>query len=331
MGGMFAGVFNGEYVVWHNSPAQITVNLTTPLTSVSKIELIVGLNKYNPVSDIKIWSRSNVAGSFSFLANMTAVNVPDLPQDGKFVDVVYRATFPLTPMSDFRVVITKDGVQPREMTPVKHYSIYNNQPNPIVGGSRFTNNSLGWKTSEVFETIFRYLDTPISIEHTVDLETETHGTLPESRIRNDNLLARVADNEVITGEWSFENGQIVVEQGMILPAGTIKSGRLFCKKPENALYVGNGVDWTKLIRETEMQEAVAKALPVVQRFNFQVPATEVELAHDVNVILPVWLTHETLPQKYGKDFIVEGKILRWIGVEDVSMIGDVEIIYYRAG
>jgi hypothetical protein len=330
MGGMFAGVFSGDYVVWHNVPAQITVNLTTPLTSVTKIEVVVGLNKYNPDADIKIWSRGSPLGTFTFLSSMAVVNMPELPSDGKFVDVTYQASFPTTLMNDFRVVITKDGVEARELTPVKQYYVYNNQPSPIVGGSKFNINELGWKTSEVFETIFRYLDAPISVEHTVDLETETHGTLPETRIRNDDLLARVADNEEITGEWSFADGQIIVERGTELPTGVIKSGRLFCKEPEESLYLGNGVGWTKLIQETELQAALALSVPVVQRFSFSAPTTSVILDYTVNVTAPVWLTHETLPQKYGKDFTITGNLLEWVSAEDPAMNGDVEVIYYRA-
>ena len=122
-----------------------------------------------------------------------------------------------------------------------------------VGGSQYMVNDLGWQTGEVFRTIFKYLEAPISSVHTVDLETETSGTLPEIRIRNDDLLARVADNEAITGAWSFEQGQIIVETGTSLPTNApIKAGRLFYDSNTNYMYIGDGLWWVRLIQEDEL-------------------------------------------------------------------------------
>jgi hypothetical protein len=103
----------------------------------------------------------------------------------------------------------------------------------------------------VFETIFRYLEAPISIEHTVDIDTETHGQLPEARIRNDDLLARVADDEWISGVWDFEQGQLRVERGLDFPI-LAEVGRLFQKLPDGHLYIGDGSQWRKLLREDDI-------------------------------------------------------------------------------
>jgi hypothetical protein len=123
----------------------------------------------------------------------------------------------------------------------------------MIGDSRFQVNDQGWQVGDVFKTIFKYLEAPISVDHTVDLETETSGVLPEARIRNDDLLARVADNEKITGFWSFEDGQIIVQKGTLLPLGVIEAGRIFQRVTDNNLFIGDGTGWIRLIKESDLQ------------------------------------------------------------------------------
>lgn len=249
--GIFAGILDGQYVVWHKRLAQLFVHLEPALATVSRLELIVGCNVENPVADVKVWSRASSSSSFVFLGSLTPVSIPAFNGDGTFEDVVYRLDMPLTPIADLRFNVTADGVNAREMTPLKKYMIYNNSATPIVGGSHFNINGLGWQTSEVFETIFKYLDLPVSATNPVDIETETIGLLPESRIRNDNLLARVADDEWIVGNWDFETGSLRIERDTSMPANA-ETGRLFQRLPDGALFIGDGSHWIHLLKDSDI-------------------------------------------------------------------------------
>lgn len=248
----FAGIFNGSFVVWHENIAQIDIKLGPQLSAFNKMDLIVGLNRFNDNPQIKIYYKSSINGTLVYLTQLAPSSLPTIPGDGSFVEATYSASFNSRIATDIRVVVTKDGINPQEFTPIKKYTLYNNSI-ATVGGSQFKVNDLGWQTGEVFRTIFKYLEAPISSVHTIDLETETSGLLPEIRIRNDNLLARVADNEAITGIWSFEQGQIIVETGTVLPTNTpINAGRMFYNVSTGYLYVGDGAWWIRLIQEDEL-------------------------------------------------------------------------------
>jgi hypothetical protein len=217
--------------------------------------MIVGVNKYNLDNYIRVFYKASESSPFIYLAQMSLVGSVTCPSDGTFVDASYTCSFGAVAASHLRFIITRDGVNPKELTPVKRYKIYNNGV-AVVGGSKFEVNSLGWQTGEVFKTIFTYLEAPISVEHKVNIETETEGLLPEARIRNDNLLARLADNELISGVWSFESGQIIVSKGNALPTGAIAQGRLFFRTSDNSFFVGDGSGWLKLVREDELANKV---------------------------------------------------------------------------
>lgn len=75
--------------------------------------------------------------------------------------------------------------------------------------------------------------------------------------------------------------------------------------------------------------AVAKTIPVYERFDLPEPTTTVELRHTVKTDAPIIVTYETLPQKYGTDFTIENKTLHWINNIDPEIFGTIEIIYYR--
>jgi len=248
----FSGILNGNFVVWHENVAQIDTKLTPQLSQLNKVDVVMGVNRYNESPHIKLYYKSSTTGSYIYLTTLTSITPPTIPSDGTFVEATYSAAFSNRTATDIRIIITKDGTVPQELTPVKKYVIYNNGT-PITGGFQHATNDRGWQTGKVFKTIFKYLEAPISTEHRIDLETESDGILPEARIRNDGLLARVADNEIITGAWSFENGQIIVEKGAELPTNTpIEAGRLFHNTSTNYLYIGNGTGWARLIQENEL-------------------------------------------------------------------------------
>jgi hypothetical protein len=80
-----------------------------------------------------------------------------------------------------------------------------------------------------------------------------------------------------------------------------------------------------------LQENVGKSVPVFQRFNFTTPRTQFPLEYVVNQTAPIQLIYETLPQKVGIDFEVDGDTIKWINAsEDTYLLGTVEVIYYRA-
>ena len=76
--------------------------------------------------------------------------------------------------------------------------------------------------------------------------------------------------------------------------------------------------------------ALAKAIPVVQRFNFASSVTEFEVDFDINMSAPIQMDCEGVPQKLDIDFEVDGKTIRWINTEDPDFVkGYVEVVYYR--
>lgn len=72
------------------------------------------------------------------------------------------------------------------------------------------------------------------------------GDLPESRVSDDgsNTLARIGDDEVITGSWSFPGG-IVVQTGTAIPSTVLDAGSIFYDTVANELYVSNGTNWVE--------------------------------------------------------------------------------------
>ena len=75
--------------------------------------------------------------------------------------------------------------------------------------------------------------------------------------------------------------------------------------------------------------AITKTVPVSEVFNLPEPTQTVELKNSVNIGAPVWVTYETLPQKYGTDFIIEDNILHWVNETDQFISGALEIVYYK--
>lgn len=319
----FISILDGSFVVWHANVAQVDIALISALPAFNKIDLLMAANKFNKDSVIKVYTKTHATDEYSFLTQLAATSSPSYPIDGSFVEVMYSATFPARSVSQIRIIITADGINPQELTPVKKYTLYNNNT-AVVGNSQFQTNDLGWRTGEVFKTIFRFLSVPISPERPVDLGTETAGLLAESKISNDDLLARVADHEDITGDWDFQNGQILVERGDNLPA-IPKSGRIFYHSGDKNLYIGDETQWVKLLREDDLSAFI----PVKEEFNFSVPTSVVPLIHNVDIDAPIWLVYEGLPQHYGIDFVITGNILSWVNSIDTEMLGKMTIFYYR--
>ena len=83
------------------------------------------------------------------------------------------------------------------------------------------------------------------------------------------------------------------------------------------------------IQINDLQNSVEKSIPVYQRFNFYDPTTMFDLADIVNEGAPITLTYETLPQKRDIDFTVTGKQIDWINPADTSLLGIVEVVYYK--
>lgn len=85
--------------------------------------------------------------------------------------------------------------------------------------------------------------------HDIDGADHT-GTLSESKIANGAILARVADNETITGVYDFSSGGLIMQTGTTLPTGTIAEGRLFWKTDTEQLYVGDGATWIEFLKSS---------------------------------------------------------------------------------
>lgn len=80
----------------------------------------------------------------------------------------------------------------------------------------------------------------------------------------------------------------------------------------------------------QVLDTVEKSIPVYEKFLFTEPTVTFELRYPVNNANPIWVTYETLPQKKHYDFTIAGNIFTWLNPEDTHLIGDLEIIYYRA-
>ena len=158
----FAGILNGEYVVWHNRIAQIDVKLFPSFHSLNKIEMVIAVNNDNLESCVGVFYKTNDASPMHLLMQMTPPVGIVCPDDGSFIDVVYSCAFAPIAASDLRFIITRDGTIQKELTPVKKYRLYENNA-LIVGGSTYEINDLGWQTGEVFKTIFKYLPVPPSL------------------------------------------------------------------------------------------------------------------------------------------------------------------------
>ena len=90
-----------------------------------------------------------------------------------------------------------------------------------------------------------YLDRFCVLDHQL---TDDHiGDLPESRIADGNILARIGSNEVITGKWEFPGG-IKLQADTALPTTVGDEGTIFYKTSDpSALYVSNGTAWIELV------------------------------------------------------------------------------------
>lgn len=285
----FASILGGEYVVWHNTPAQITVRMENPIATITKIQLVVGINTRNFNPNIKLWTRSSESAPFIYTAQLSANVLPTVPSDGSFVDAVYETDINGLVISEFRLVVTANGAEAQEFTPIKKYNIFVGGNTPIVGGSVYAVNDLGWQVGEVFATILSYLEEPISSSNTINIETETSGLLPEARIRNDDLLARVADNELITGVWDFENGQLRIERGDVLPINP-DTGRLFQLDTDSSLYIGSGSAWVRLLKAEEFEDKICFSY-VLTRASYVLPGNFLKIGSSVTsandgIVLP---------------------------------------------
>jgi len=81
---------------------------------------------------------------------------------------------------------------------------------------------------------------------------------------------------------------------------------------------------------TAISIALTKTVPVYERFYLEEATTTITLKHTVNLENPIWVTYETLPQKFGTDYIIQDNVLHWINTVDAEIFGDFEITYYRA-
>jgi hypothetical protein len=72
------------------------------------------------------------------------------------------------------------------------------------------------------------------------------GNYPEDRLVDNNIFARLSQNETISGIWKFDSqagGQLHIESGTSLPSGTPDDGRLFWNTGEQFLYASEGGAW----------------------------------------------------------------------------------------
>lgn len=152
----FAGILNGDFVVWHENIAQVDIKPLATIDSFNRLDVVMGVNLTNNAPHIKLYVQASAGGGYSYIATLAPLSSPSLPSNGEFVEVTYSALFSARAAINIRLVITKDGVIPQELTAVKKYILYNNSV-ALVGGSSFQVNDLGWQTGKVFSTIFKYL------------------------------------------------------------------------------------------------------------------------------------------------------------------------------
>lgn len=248
-----ASILNGDYIVWHGQIAQIDIKLTPQLSQANRLDLILGVNCHNSTPQVKLYYKPGVSEDYVYLATMSPITTPIIPGDGTFIDTTYSVAFSSRIATYFRIIVSKDGILPQELTPIKKYIVYNNN-SAVVGGSAFLVNDLGWKTGEVFKTIFKYLEAPISTEHKVDIEAETVGDLPETRIRNENLLARLADNERIIGNWKFAGTLAIPTLPGLMPPLSAPNGQIMQLEDSDDVYIGTGDGIVKILTANNASE-----------------------------------------------------------------------------
>ena len=73
--------------------------------------------------------------------------------------------------------------------------------------------------------------------------------MSESNIADGSILARVASDESITGNWSFAAGSLVIPSGASLPATGFTDGRLFWKSDTDTLYAADGAAWQAIAKK----------------------------------------------------------------------------------
>jgi hypothetical protein len=90
-----------------------------------------------------------------------------------------------------------------------------------------------------------YLDQYSQATH--DITSPHTGSLPENRISQDGILARVASPATITSAWTFSGGgKLMVETGTSLPSGTIETGRIFWNSTDRTLHIGANNVWNNI-------------------------------------------------------------------------------------
>ena len=72
--------------------------------------------------------------------------------------------------------------------------------------------------------------------------------LPEAWIQDNNILARVAGNENIVGNWSFAAGSLVIPTGSAFPTATTEGG-LFWRADTDTLYAADGAAWQAIAKK----------------------------------------------------------------------------------
>jgi hypothetical protein len=85
-----------------------------------------------------------------------------------------------------------------------------------------------------------------------------------------------------------------------------------------------------LQRIVQLEQQIAKAIPVTETFFIETPTNTITLANDVNTEAPIWVVYECLPQKKNIDFTITGNIFNWVNTTDTEIFGDIEITYYKA-
>lgn len=81
--------------------------------------------------------------------------------------------------------------------------------------------------------------------HEMDSEKHLDGLL-DTDISNDGIIARLAENQSITGQWTAPNG-LVVAHGDSLPVGNIVDGRLFWNLANKRMYFGKNGQWVDIV------------------------------------------------------------------------------------
>lgn len=80
-------------------------------------------------------------------------------------------------------------------------------------------------------------------------------TVPENRISDDGILARLGDNETVTGDWTFEGDlTIPVISGGLPAVGS--SGSIIQLASTSEFYISNGTSWDKVITSQNISESI---------------------------------------------------------------------------